>query len=420
MSGYYRSGQAAKLWGISAHLVRRLCEAGLIEAQHTAGGQWKIPHSEVERIKEEGVPEIPSSIEPDQDEWEAGGPQETGPARVVRGPAAPVEALVAATRHNKLEIDQDLTETQGWFHEPPRVGVAASFRRDEGSLDRTTRAQAEQERIAWHDSWLTTALCSLPWEAPPEIRLLVRETVGDALATLGPKHSRLLVDSLVTAAVAKALRPWKQERETERAIETACNVLPWAARNSSSPTSWESRAKEGAAASIRKLSADCAFTEKLRVGSAAVQQVTTEFQDHELRKTILNCANLWDVAPEEREDAQAAIRRKLESLPAGTSALAMQTAREQSLVPFRESKKRRQKIGLALAHIRPYLGQLRQDGEVEFGTESDVWNFARRVESQIRRSLEQELLNDEMSDRELSEFVEELVDEALDEEEPNA
>jgi len=41
-SAYYRSGQAARVWGISSHLVRRLCEAGLIEAEQTDGGQWKI------------------------------------------------------------------------------------------------------------------------------------------------------------------------------------------------------------------------------------------------------------------------------------------------------------------------------------------------------------------------------------------
>src|SRR6266849_862210 len=126
MSGCYRSGQAAKMWGISAHLVRRLCEAGLIETERTVGGQWKIPHSEIERIKKEGVPEIPSSIEPDQDEREERSSWENSLPSFAGHPAVPVEAFVAEIRQNKLEIDPNLTETQSWFHEPPRVEVDAS------------------------------------------------------------------------------------------------------------------------------------------------------------------------------------------------------------------------------------------------------------------------------------------------------
>jgi hypothetical protein len=411
MTGLYRSGQAAKMWGISAHLVRRACEAGLIEAERTVGGQWKIPHSEVERVKKEGMPEIPSSIEPDQNHYEASSSWESSLPSFARQPAVPLQAVVAETRQNRLKIDPDLTGPQSWFDEFPRAEVGTSFRHAEGTGD------TEQGRIDWHDSWMVTALRSVPSDAPPEIRLVVRDTVADALQNLGPQHSWGVIDPLVRAAVAKALRPWGQERETERAIEAACTFLPWAAKNSLSPTSWESRAKESAAVAVRKLPMQSAFAEKLRVGSAAVQQVATEFQDHELRKTILNGANLWDISPEEREEAQGAIRRKLECLPAGASALSMQSARERSLVPFRESKKRREKIGLALARIRPYLGQLRQEGEVEFDSDWEVWGFARRLESQLRPLLEQELLNDEMSDRELSEFVEELVNDVLDEEE---
>src|ERR1700721_2386210 len=69
-NAYYRSGQAARVWGISSHLVRRLCEAGQIEAELSDGGQWKIPYAEVERIRMEGIPEIPSSIEQEEAEDE--------------------------------------------------------------------------------------------------------------------------------------------------------------------------------------------------------------------------------------------------------------------------------------------------------------------------------------------------------------
>ena len=56
----YRTGQAAKLLSRSSYEIRRLCEAGLIDADYS-GKQWRIPAAEVERLRKDGVPEIPSS-----------------------------------------------------------------------------------------------------------------------------------------------------------------------------------------------------------------------------------------------------------------------------------------------------------------------------------------------------------------------
>jgi len=417
MSGYYRSGQAARVWAISPHLVRRLCEAGLIAAERSDGGQWKIPHSEVERIKKEGLPEIPSSIEPDDGKYqeECSPPGNSLPVPARGGVVRSAEAVVVAqSGRNRLEIHRDPEETRNWFAEPQRLDVEAPSWEHPARLDKAALARTEQEQINWHDSWMASALRSMPWEAPPETRLLVRETVADALAGLGPQHSRQLVDSLVTAAVAKALRPWNQERETARAIKTACDSLPWGAKNLSSPTVWQARAQEAAAAAIRRLTADSTFAEKLCAGQAAVRQITSDFEDQELRKRILGAAYLWDVAPEQREDAQAAMQKALLSLPIGTSALAMEKAREQALVPFRESKKRKEHVNFALAHIRTYVRELHQAGETDFESDRAISHFVQRLEQRFRPELEQELLDDDLSHDELCELLEEWVDEALD------
>ena len=411
MSAYYRSGQAARLWGISAHLVRRLCDAGLVDAERTAGNQWKISHSEVERIKKEGVPEIPSSIDLGGSQFEA---EYRPPDTDVPAPPGRREEISAEAAHfaengrNGLEIGTHPQQLRHW--PPPASGHAKSW----AVLPEPAPVQAEQERIDWHDSWMSSALRLLPLDAPPETRLVVRETVADALGGLGPQHSPQVIEPLVTAAVAKALQPWNQKRETTRAIEMACGFLPWGAKNSFSPTVWQARVQEMAASAIRRLPADSTFAEKFHIASAAVQQVTSDFEYEELRKRILRAASLWDVAPEEREQAQAAIRTKLDSFPTGTSASALENAREQALVPFRESKKRIERIALALAHIPTYIEELRQAGETDFESHWAGWNFARSLEGRIRPVLERELLECELTDDDLSELVEELVDEELD------
>ena len=65
---YYRTGQAAKQLGVSSYQVRRLCEAGEMAAETSAGQQWKIPGVEVARLRREGVPQVPVRVEEDEDE----------------------------------------------------------------------------------------------------------------------------------------------------------------------------------------------------------------------------------------------------------------------------------------------------------------------------------------------------------------
>ncbi len=415
---YYRSGQAAKLWGISSHLVRRLCEGGQVRAERSEGGQWKIPYSEVERIQKEGVPEIPSSIK-----WDHGEDQEEEDGRPGHRLLTPRsdwvvtsadEVVVAENHLERLQIDQESAQTRDWIRECRRLEADAKSHDLQASLDKAAREQAERERIDWHDSWMAKALLQLPQEAPPETRLAVREAVDEVLAGLGPRHSWQVVDSLVRAAVEKALQPWNQARQTTWAIENACQTLPWGAKNPLSPTVWQTRAREVATTAIRKLPPDSSYAEKLCAGSAAVRQITSAFEDDELRKRTLQGAYLWDIRPDEHEDAKEAMRRQLESLPVGTPARTMEKAREQVLAPLRETKRRKDRIERAVPRIRGYLTELRWAGEVDFESDWDLWNLAKRLEGRIRPALDEELQNDELTDHELSELVEELVDEALD------
>ena len=70
-------------------------------------------------------------------------------------------------------------------------------------------------------------------------------------------------------------------------------------------------------------------------------------------------------------------------------------------------------FSLWMGHARRYVEQLYQDGETDFESGSEVWNFAKKLEGRFRPVLLVELQNDDLSDDELSEFAEELVDEEL-------
>src|SRR5262249_32904440 len=60
---FFRTGQAAKRLGISSYRLRQLCEAGVIDAELTDGGQWLVPASAVDKLSSDGVPPTPKTID---------------------------------------------------------------------------------------------------------------------------------------------------------------------------------------------------------------------------------------------------------------------------------------------------------------------------------------------------------------------
>lgn len=426
-AAYYRSGQAATMLGISTHSVRRLCEAGLIEAELSEGGQWRIPASEIERIKQEGVPPIPSSVEADageaeESEKEQGVPEKRGllapPSQEVVTSAEDV--VVAENRLKKLKINRETEETQDWFRHRETAKAEAKSKKRQAELEKIARAEAERARIAWHDAFMATALVAVPQDAPPETRLSIRKAVSEALVGLGPQNSMAVIQPLVVAAVVNALQPWLKGKETTRAIEAACDTLPWGAKSFSTPTVWQARANKVASTSIRELPWDSSYQEKLRAGTAAIRPIVAEFEHSELLAKVLRQANLWDLPYEAHADAKEAIEKALKALPVGTPQSALERTRERALVPLQEACKKRkqeaeqkQRVERLLGRIRSYLEELEEAEEVKFEGFLDLWNFADRIRERVRKAVLKELQREDLSDEEIETLIEQLVDESL-------
>src|ERR1017187_1668855 len=59
---FYSTGQVARQLGTTLAAVRILCENRVIAAETTPGGQLRVPASEVERLKRDGLPPIPRPL----------------------------------------------------------------------------------------------------------------------------------------------------------------------------------------------------------------------------------------------------------------------------------------------------------------------------------------------------------------------
>lgn len=56
---FFSTGQTARELHATQDRIRALCQAEAIPCELTAGGQFRIPRTEVERLKREGLPTVP-------------------------------------------------------------------------------------------------------------------------------------------------------------------------------------------------------------------------------------------------------------------------------------------------------------------------------------------------------------------------
>jgi len=180
---FYSTGEAAQLLQTSQDTIRRLCDSGAIRAELTPGGQWRLPQSEVTRLKKEGLPPLPRPLP---------GAATGRPARTSAGPALPsfaspeTVATYDETVRLKAEIEalrlkQQKEETLDWFRQREREERA---RREE--LERQRRLQeeeAERQRRhqIWFDRWQKYALGRIPFSARRQVESNVYTAVAEVL-----------------------------------------------------------------------------------------------------------------------------------------------------------------------------------------------------------------------------------------------
>jgi excisionase family DNA binding protein len=430
---YYRTGQAAKQLGVSSYLLRRLCEEGEITAEITDGQQWRIPGFEIARLRREGIPDVP--VESDEAD-----PSHTDsdPGELSEGLlAAPSEELIEAaeavkiveSRLKKRRIEKDAEEVEDWFRDRDRRQAAL----DAAERQKAEAAQAEQRRQNWLDSWIQYALNWRPWDAPRETELEIHQAVRTVLASVQPDQSRHTTQRLVEAAVEKALQPWKRKKEIRSAIESSLNRLPWDLNHRSEWAALKQRALEAAAAAIGKLPADVTSSEMEQVAWLAVQPMAREYAHWQDCQNLARGIMLPGGTFEDNQQAGQAVSEALARLPVGTSQKELEKAKEAALEPFRaaiqerkadedqarrEREKAQQRAGVERrvdgrlsSHLGDYLRELGED-EIVFDDAADRWEMETGLKKRIRPLLLSEVLEDpKISDQDIDELIEELVDE---------
>src|SRR5713226_7779566 len=172
---YYRIGQAASRLGTSRYHLRRLADEGLIRHRFTRTGQLLIPHSEIDRLEEEGVPPVPATAEPEdpveavENETEA-APRPSPKDELLAAPSRTVISSaekVLASRHKleKMRIEEDMEHIKDSRRERREQKAtlkaaqeAERQRLAEAQRDLQARAEEQRQRRIWIDSWVRCAI----------------------------------------------------------------------------------------------------------------------------------------------------------------------------------------------------------------------------------------------------------------------
>ena len=441
---FYRSGQAAKQLGVSSYHIRRLCEVGEITAEITAGQQWRIPASEIARLRREGIPDVPVESEDGEDDSTHTSSPETDPGEPPEGLlAAPSDELIEAaeevkiveSRLKKRRVEKEAEEVEDWFRDRNRRQAELAT----AERQKAEAVQAEQRRRKWLNSWIQHALNSRPHDAPRETELEIHQAVQTVLASVQPDQPWYTTQRLVDAAVEKVLRPWKRKKEIRSATESSLSRLPWDINYGREWAPVKQRALEAAAAAIGKLPADATSSEMQQVAWLAVQPMAQEYAQWQACRDLARSIILPGGTFEEDQQARQAVSEALARLPVGTSQKELEKTKEATLEPFRaaiqkrkadaqereeqarrESEKARQladverRVDRRLSsHLGEYLRELEED-DIEFESPTDRWELEKDLKKRIRPMLLSQVREEpEMSDQAIDELIEELVEEHI-------
>jgi hypothetical protein len=427
---FYSTGQVARQLGTTPAAIRLLCENRLIAAETSPGGQWRVPASEVDRLKRDGLPAIPRPLpNPSAPPPRNGTSNGHGYAEFVEEPSDEVALAadrVAITRSTleQRKVEREIEENEDWFRDRQR----REAERKTADRRKAEAEEAEQQHQQWLQLWTQYALNSLPWGARQEVEVEVYTAVQEALSLLQSGESQGVTQRLVDAAVHRALAPWTRKQEIDRALTAGMDKLGWNVQHRSEYAPLKQRAWDAAVSAVRKARAEASYPEMETAAVQAVQPMVREYEHQQACQRMVSGLYLFDLDSAERDPAKEAVRKALAVLPIGADAKTMERAQERALAPFkaavarrkerarlqseRESQRRiaESKADAQLSHIATYLRK-----EYEFdGGYGAMLREVNRLRPLIRERLIEELVeNPNMTADEIRESIEDQIDDEL-------
>lgn len=445
MQLFFSSGQVAEDLGVSQDYVRRLCQAGVVRAELTQGGQFRIPQAERERLLKEGPPRLPRPL-----------PGDKGRPTASRAGAPPL-GLLAQPSDDLIEKAEEVArrayEVQALRLQRRIDAEADRIRRREARIEQEQREQeetiqarlaaqqAEKERAGWLQGWEEYALRNLPYNATAQVRLDVHQQVRERLSDLDPLPTAATVQRVIQAIVDEAMRVARCRQESHDIIQKLMSDLPSDLRYGADFELERNTAVNLMGEALDRLPVDAGVEQKQATARLALEPVMVCYRHQLACQALLQ--GLYGMIPRanqaEKQEAWKALGAALQQVPVGASQTKLEAVRAKVVsealerVEQRLSDERRQaeerarqreearrrseaefRVTMAISHVDEVLKELEREGEVEFGGWHDRWETGKKMRETVSPLLVEELVKEpEVSTEQVQKRVGALVRKSL-------
>ncbi len=324
----------------------------MVEAELSPGGQWRVPISEIQRLKTDGVPPCPTAIQepaqqPPVEQPSENPDQSDDPEELYGEPSdelkeAAEEAIITEKQvtvaENKLRqrrIQKEATELDDFFQEREQ-------RKDQQQRAEAVKlAQLEEARQhhAWIQQWVEQALSAL-WDVPGPIRIQLADVITERLHSTPRTEPDALTRRIIEALTDTTLAPWKHLQAVDRAIEWACGQLPYGLRYSAQSSHWKAVAAQAIRKAVEVLGQGATSGQMQTAALLAIRPIVLQFEHVERCRKIATDLPAG-LTSQEQEDAREQIAEALAPLPADTSQRKLEQTAAAVLGPFNEKLKKR-------------------------------------------------------------------------------
>jgi excisionase family DNA binding protein len=427
MDVFFTTGQVANELKVSSQTIRNLCSGGQIQAERSAGGHFRIPASELERLK--ALDSLPATARATisgsaSRQAKSNSPQllaAPSPRAIELAEQAYTSDRELVTDLNKLhrmKIQKETTELEDYFDDREQTRLEKEFAEDQRWRDQHEKQREQrlnewraQERERFTSKWIAYTLAQ---RSPgiPEFPLLVLDDVRSTLNKLDPATSEPVVQALVDAAIARSLQPLRAAqrwRETKhRALQRAFSSLPAAMQWDSA---CEVRVRLAARQPLDKAPENTTLDELTEMVERELRPLVEEHEHNERIRKAMTFVSLPAANTADREDAQEAIRSALFALPVGVGDRQIQQAKQNALEQIqqriaariqKEQDEYRRRSTLAAKERLVQLGlreihwhAMRLLDQFDGYEGETAWQIEDRVKSKVEETLRNELNGDE-------------------------
>jgi hypothetical protein len=283
----------------SAH-IRALCDAGLVEAEATEGGQWRVPVELVARLKKDGIPPIPRRMprEPygNEDRREIEGPtpptssqfattSQTATTSSSAVAVAAEEVEILRNGAQAIQLKKEIEIGLDFFREREQRQINEQRTRIEAERRAEEQAQQESRRNQWLHRWVEKAVQLIPFDAPVDTPRRVRGDVLAALDDVRADEPANVIEAIVQSVVSAALEPWNLQRRIQDVIQSAAASMPREIQVQGNQ--WHAVALQSAAQAVRERP-DASIAELQAAANLAVSAVRREYEYVRARRRLVD------------------------------------------------------------------------------------------------------------------------------------